>query len=122
MKKKEVIIGLVILLVLIAIIIGIKMWNDASTGGVDLSKLTPVTVAVGGGKEDFLADEDVVKIMQKNYNLNVIYDSWSNGKLIVNPLVREDDSKYDLMFCSDQRFYDYYRLSPDKSKGEADKQ
>ncbi len=119
MKKKDVIIGIAILLILVAIIVGIKLWNDKKTGGIDLSKLTPVTVAVGGGKEDFLADEDVVKIIQKNYNLNVIYDSWSNGKIIKNPLVREDGSKYDAMFPSDQRFYDYYKLSPDASKGEA---
>ena len=119
MKKKEVIIGLVILLVLIGIIVGIKFLNDQQTGGVDVSKLTPVTVAVGGGKEDFLADEDVVSIIQKRYNLNVIYDSWSNGKMIKNALVREDGSKYDAMFPSDQRFYDYYKLSPDTSKGEA---
>lgn len=119
MKKKEVIIGLVILLILIAVIVGIKLWNDKKTGGVDLSKLMPVTVAAGGGKEDFLADEDVVEIMQKKYNLNVIYDSWSNGKMIKNALVREDGSKYDAMFPSDQRFYDYYKLSPDASKGEA---
>ncbi len=118
-KSTNTIIGIAILLILIAVIIGIKMWNDKQTGGVDTSKLTPVTVAVGGGKEDFLADEDVVGIMQKKYGLNVIYDSWSNGKIIKDPLVREDKSKYDAMFPSDQRFYDYYKLSPDSSKGEA---
>lgn len=57
--------------------------------------------------------------MQERYGLNVIYDSWSNGKMIKNALVREDGSKYDAMFPSDQRFYDYYKLSPDSSKGEA---
>ena len=59
--------------------------------------------------------------MKNKYGINPIYDSWSNGKLIINPLVREDGSKYDLMFCSDQRFYDYYKLSPDSSKGEAER-
>ena len=73
----------------------------------------------GGGKEDFLADEEVNEIIHKQYGLNPVYDSWSNGKMIVNPLVREDGSKYDAMFPSDQRFYDYYKLSPDTSKGEA---
>ena len=72
MKKKEVIIGLVILIILIAIIVGIKLWNDQKTEEIDVSKLTPVTVAVGGGKEDFLADENVVEIFQKRYGLNVI--------------------------------------------------
>ena len=57
--------------------------------------------------------------MKKKYGLNVVYDSWSNGKLIKNPLVREDGTQYDVMFASDQRFYDYYKLAPDTSKGEA---
>lgn len=116
-RKKEIIIGVCILLVLIAIIVGIKVVNDNK--GIDVSELTQVYVAAGGGKEDFLADEDVVRIMQERYGLNVVYDSWSNGKMIKNALVREDGSKYDAMFPSDQRFYDYYKLSPDSSKGEA---
>lgn len=128
MKKK---IGLIIFIILILVIIGIEVFvkksgNDTYFSGiptskVDVSKLKTVYVATGGGKEAFIADPDVVNIMQSKYGLNVVYDSWSNGKLIVNPLVREDGSKYDLMFCSDQRFYDYYRLAPDKEKGEADR-
>lgn len=60
--------------------------------------------------------------MENKYGLNVVYDSWSNGKLIKSSLVREDGiTKYDAMFCSDQRFYDYYKLSPNKSEGEADR-
>jgi len=122
---KKQIIGIIILIVLILCIVGIKIFNDkkekANIDGINYDDLTQVTVATGGGKEDFLADERVNEIIRTKYKLNPIYDSWSNGKLIVNPLVREDGSKYDLMFCSDQRFYDYYRLSPDKSKGEADR-
>ena len=115
--KKEVWIGLGILLVLILIIIGIKVIT--SNGEISERDLTNVYVATGGGKENFLADEDVIKIMRNKYGLNVVYDSWSNGKLIKNPLVREDGSGYDVMFASDQRFYDYYKLTPDTSKGEA---
>lgn len=118
MRKKEVIIGLAILIILILIIVGIKFMND-SNGTIDVKDLTEITVAVGGGKEDFLADDEVVNIIQSKYKLNVVYDSWSNGKMIKNALVREDGSKYDAMFPSDQRFYDYYKLSPDSSKGEA---
>lgn len=116
--KKEVWIGLGILVILVLIIIGIKFF---STNGESImeSNLKTVYVATGGGKENFLADEEVNKIMKKKYGLNVIYDSWSNGKLIKNPLVREDGTKYDVMFCSDQRFYDYYKLAPDTTKGEA---
>lgn len=116
--RKEVWIGLGILIILVLIIIGIKFF---STNGESImeSNLKTVYVATGGGKENFLADEEVNKIMKKKYGLNVIYDSWSNGKLIKNPLVREDETKYDVMFCSDQRFYDYYKLAPDTTKGES---
>lgn len=116
--RKEVWIGLGILIILVLIIIGIKFF---STNGESImeSNLKTVYVATGGGKENFLADEEVNKIMKKKYGLNVTYDSWSNGKLIKNPLVREDGTKYDVMFCSDQRFYDYYKLAPDTTKGES---
>lgn len=126
MKKKQ-LIGLVIFVIIIIAVVGIKLYTDKAnnnnnaSGAVDLENLTNVYVATGGGKEDFIADKDVVNIMQTRYNLNVVYDGWSNGKLIVKPLVREDGSKYNAMFCSDQRFYDYYRLAPDQEKGEAER-
>ena len=116
--RKEVWIGLGILVILVLIIIGIKFFSTNGESIIE-SNLKTVYVATGGGKENFLADEEVNKIMKKKYRLNVIYDSWSNGKLIKNPLVREDGTKYDVMFCSDQRFYDYYKLAPDTTKGES---
>ena len=118
--KKEVWIGLGILVILVLIIIGIKFFSTNGESIIE-SNLKTVYVATGGGKENFLADEEVNKIMKKKYGLNVVYDSWSNGKLIKNPLVREDGTKYDVMFCSDQRFYDYYKLAPDTTKGEAER-
>ena len=121
MKKGQVI-GIVIFVILILVIIGIKIAMDNNVGGVNLKNLTTVYVATGGGKEDFIADEQVVKIMENKYKLNVVYDTWSNGKLIKNPLVRSDGTtKYDAMFASDQRFYDYYKLAPNKANGEADR-
>ncbi|MGN1298797.1 MAG: hypothetical protein ACI4UE_02295 [Candidatus Scatovivens sp.] len=123
MKKKQVI-GIIIFIILIAILILIKQINTNTIDEtlVDESNLKTVYVATGGGKEDFISDEEIVNIMKTRYNLNIVYDSWSNGKLIVNPLLREDGkTKYDSMFCSDQRFYDYYKLPPDKQKGEADR-
>ena len=123
MKKQ--VVGIIVLAILILGIIGLKFYKDSRKSieedGTHGENLTNVTIAVGGGKEDFLADEKVNEIMKNKYGINPIYDSWSNGKLIINPLVREDGSKYDLMFCSDQRFYDYYKLSPDSSKGEAER-
>ena len=116
--RKEVWIGLGILVILVLIIIGIKFFSTNGESIIE-SNLKTVYVATGGGKENFLTDEEVNKIMKKKYGLNVIYDSWSNGKLIKNPLVREDGTKYDVMFCSDQRFYDYYKLAPNTTKGES---
>lgn len=141
MNKKQ-LIGIGIFIVLIAVIIGIKVFMDDDK--VDLSKLKTVYVATGGGKEDFIADEEVVEILQKKYGLNVVFDSWSNGKTITAPLIREyigegnneiinrlsngdktinidteGVSRYDALFTSDQRFYDYYKLYPDAQKGES---
>ena len=141
MSKKQVI-GILIFLLLIGLIVGIKKFSSKDE---DYSGLTTVYVATGGGKEDFLADPEVNEILREKYDLNVIYDSWSNGKTVLWPLIREqvgqgdqtiaEDiltgqsynissqgvSKYDALFTSDQRFYDYYKISPDKSKGEADR-
>ena len=142
MNKKQ-LIGIGIFVVLIAVIIGIKVFMN-NDDKVDLSKLKTVYVATGGGKEDFIADEDVVRILQEKYGLNVVFDSWSNGKTITAPLIREyigegnkdiidrlsngdksinidteGVSRYDALFTSDQRFYDYYKLYPDAEKGES---
>ena len=141
MNKKQ-IVGIVIFILLILIIVGIKVFggNNSNNGGIIPKNLTTVYVATGGGKEDFISDEDIIKIMQKKYKLNVVYDNWSNGKTVKLPLVRESVdlgnknvdknnitinsngvTKYDALFTSDQRFYDYYKLQPNKEAGEADR-
>ena len=89
MKDKKRLMGIIIFIILILVIVAIGYFNKKSDNSL-LSNLTTVYVATGGGKEDFIADEDVVKIMREKYKLNVVYDTWSNGKLIKNPLVRED--------------------------------
>ena len=143
MNKKQ-IIGIIIFIVIVLGIIGYKVFSSGD-GDEKIAGLTTVYVATGGGKEDFLADEDVQKILKKKYKLNVVYDTWSNGKTVLWPLVRESVgygdssiasrikageevtintpgvSKYDALFTSDQRFYDYYKLSPNKELGEADR-
>ena len=141
MNKKYIGIGIFILL--IGLIVGIKFIGDKNDGGN--TNITTIYVATGGGKEDFIADSEVANILLKKYKIKVVYDNWSNGKTISKPLIREsvnlgnsevitkikngesisinsdDVSKYDALFTSDQRFYDYYKLSPDKSKNEADR-
>ena len=142
MKRK--IIGIAIFVVLIGVIVGLKVISNMNGGSIT-GNVTTVYVATGGGKEDFIADEEVNKILRKKYKLEVVYDSWSNGKTITQPLIREavglgnqavinrlaDDnsitinspgvSKYDALFTSDQRFYDYYKLYPNKENGESDR-
>ena len=134
-------IGIGVFIVLILVIIGIKVFS----GSNNLGNLTTIYVATGGGKEDFLSDEKVQEILRKKYKLNVVFDTWSNGKTITKPLIRESVklgnesiinrinngenitintsgvTKYDALFTSDQRFYDYYKLTPNKEKDEADR-
>ena len=143
MNKKQ-IIGIVLFVLLIGVIVGFKVLSDHNGGSIVKSTVT-VYVATGGGKEDFLADPDVNKILKKKYGIEAVFDSWSNGKTVVLPLIRESInignqnimnsisngsevtintegvSKYDALFTSDQRFYDYYKLSPNKEKEEADR-
>lgn len=145
MKNKKALIGILIFVILIVAIIVIKNLGDTDEGSILSGKLTTVYVATGGGKEDFLNDKDVKKILKSKYKLNVIFDTWSNGKTITKPLIRESVglgsqsiindmsngkeyginsagvSKYDALFTSDQRFYDYYKLQPNKALGEADR-
>ena len=159
-------IGIVIFIILIVIISGIYFIGGATggtpTGGsqvkgkgglyeldrrnitdnMQVSGYTTVYVAAGGGKENFLEDEEITKILLDKYKLNVIYDDWSNGKLVLWPTIREAVGRgnksitngkelsynspgvtpYDAIFPSDLRYYNYYKLSADKSKGEADRQ
>ena len=137
MEKKK-IIGIGIFVLLIILIIGIKFLGNKNMD----SKLTTIYVATGGGKEDFLKDEEVLKIFREKYKINVVFDTWSNGKTITKPLIRESINlgneeiinsikngsnitinsqgvtKYDALFTSDQRFYDYYKLQPNKDESE----
>ena len=97
MNKKK-IIGIAIFVVLIIAIIVIKVIVDnlnSNEKGYYTEGLTTVYVATGGGKEDFLADEDVQRIMREKYKLNVVYDTWSNGKTVLWPLIREAVGKGD---------------------------
>ena len=143
MKNKKFFIGIGIFIVLIILIIVIK--NIGDSGNIGGKKLIDVYVATGGGKEDFLSDEEVIKILKNKYHINPVFDTWSNGKTITMPLIRESVglgnsnivnnisngkeysilsdgvSKYDALFTSDQRFYDYYKLAPNKETGEADR-
>ena len=107
MLKKEgmisKIIGVAILVVVIVLIIVFKNKDTFS------SNVTPIYGAVGGGKEDLLADESINNIFADKYSFELVSDTWSNGKTIKEDVVRKDGSAYDLIFFSDQRFYDYYK-------------
>ncbi len=145
MKNKKPLIGIILFVLLIIAIIVIKNITDGDDSSILSGKLTTVYVATGGGKEDFLNDEDVKKILRKKYKLNAVFDTWSNGKTITKPLIRESVglgnqnivsslsageeytihspgvTQYDALFTSDQRFYDYYKLQPNKEAGEAER-
>jgi len=101
----EKIIGLVIVVVVILAVVLIK--NNLNGGN---AKVDVIKVASGGGKEAFMADEDVNKIFEKKYKIKISNDWWSNGKLVSAPVLTKTNEKYDAIFFSDERFYDYYKL------------
>lgn len=134
--KKEKIIGIVILAVVIVSVFVIKTIVDTKNG----KNLTIVYGAVGGGKEDFIADETFNKILADKYKIKFVADSWGNGSTIRKPLVRESVhlgntrlseselsvnndacSKYDLLFTSDERYLNEYREDPEIANGEAER-
>ncbi len=141
--NKKTIIGIIIFVLLIGAIILVK--NLTGKGGILDNSLTTVYVATGGGKEDFLKDEEVLEILRKEYKINVVFDTWSNSKTVSAPLIRETIglgnqdiinrmengekftinsegvTKYDALFTSDIRYYEYYKQKPDKTKNEADR-
>ncbi len=145
MKNNKSLWGILLFVVIVIAIIVINKIKENDNNNFLNGKLTTVYVATGGGKEDFLNDNDVKKILKSKYKLDVVFDTWSNGKTITKPLIRESVglgnktiianmesgseysinsdgvSKYDALFTSDQRFYDYYKLSPNKAEGEADR-
>ena len=61
MNKKQ-IVGIVIFILLILIIVGIKVFGNTNSNnpGIIPKNLTTVYVATGGGKEDFISDEDII--------------------------------------------------------------
>ena len=79
-RKKQAILGLAILIILIIVIVAVTTLKN-NKDGISDSNLKQVFVATGGGKENFLADEEVNNIMKQKYGLKVTYDSWSNGKI-----------------------------------------
>ena len=135
--NKKTIIGLVIFVILIGIIVFYKTGKKIITGD-----LTTIYVATGGGKEDFLKDEEVLEILKKEYKIDVVFDTWSNSKTVSSPLIRETIglgnqdiinkmengetftinspgvTKYDALFTSDIRYYDYYKQKPVNDEAE----
>lgn len=131
MNKKR-LIGIIIFVVLIVgIILFKKFGSNISNVGIKT-----VYVATGGGKEDFLKDEEVLDILRKEYKIDVVFDTWSNSKTVSKPLIRETIglgnsdivkriengekftinsegvTKYDALFTSDIRYYQYYKEKP----------
>ena len=116
MKKEKLIsigIGVIILVVVILIAVAIKNKSAFTKNTIE------ITGAVGGGKENLLADEDINEIFAKKYGFKFTQDSWSNGKTVVKDVVRENGDKYDLIFFSDRRYYEEYQTPADPALGEA---
>ena len=140
--NKNTLIGIGIFALLVGVIIFFITGTGKKIVGGDVKT---IYVATGGGKEDFLKDEEVLEILRKEYKIDVVFDTWSNSKTVSAPLIRETIglgnqdiinrmekgekftinsegvTKYDALFTSDIRYYEYYKQKPDKSKNEADR-
>ena len=117
MKKEKmisIIIGVSILVVVILIAVAVKNKSAFVDNTID------IVGAIGGGKENLLADEEINDIFAKKYGIKLVQDSWSNGKTVVQDVVRPDSGDpYDLIFFSDQRYYNEYKTPADPALGEA---
>lgn len=109
------IIGVVILFAIIIIVVIIKNKDGITNKSRDA---VDIYGAIGGGKENLLADEEINKIFEEKYKIRLNQDSWSNGKTVKVPVVRENGNKYDLIFFSDQRYYDEYKTRPEEGEAE----
>jgi len=98
-RNKQTIAGLLILIALIIVVIAVVAIKSENE-----EKYSTITIygAVGGGKENFLADEDFNNILAQRYGIKVVNDTWSNGKLIKNSVLREDGSHYDFIIRHQQ--------------------
>ena len=105
---------------IIAFIAVITIGILASKMAKPIDTAITVTGAVGGGKENFLADPEINAILHDKYKINLKVDNWSNNKLIKDQIQKEDKTGYDFVFFSDERFYEYYK-KPAKD-GEAPRQ
>ncbi len=120
--KKKLILGILLFAAIIGAGIVISKLVSPQQPAAQNLKTVTVYGAVGGGKENFLADPDVNRIMAERYGISVQNDPWSNGKLIRNELKYTDKNNgstgtVDFVFFSDQRYYEYYQL--DAKEGEA---
>ena len=108
--KTYFIFGIAVLALLVIVVINTGKHGGSGQKSVKVKK---VYVAMGGGKEGFIKDEEIKSIMADKYNIEIIPDSWSNNKLIANDvkLLRENGTPYDAIFFSDQRFYDYFKAN-----------
>ena len=115
MKTKKLWIGILLFVALVGlgVLASGPLQNNMRQNRLE-ADATRVYGAVGGGKENFLADPEVNRILLEDYQLIVTNDAWSNGKLIKDPLEYTDKrgqkQPYDFVFFSDQRYYEYYQL------------
>lgn len=113
-STKKLLIGVVVFVAIVALgILASRFFLRKDPQQELISRASVIHGAVGGGKENFLADPEVNRILLNDYGLIVKNDAWSNGKLIKEPLEYTENGTakpYDFVFFSDQRYYEYYQL------------
>ena len=117
MKKNKVLLSIALVAIVIAAsVIGINVFRNIQTS---IKPLTKVYGAVGGGKENFLADKDIKQILADDYGIELVTENWSNTKMTQQPLIsKATNEPYDFMFPSDQRFFEIYLRDPEPGQAE----
>ena len=114
--NKKMIFGITVLVVVAIIVLFIGLVAPKESDEIEpQAHVITIYGATGGGKENFLADEEIAEILQEEYGIQVVHKSVSNSWLVDETrLVEDTEYQYDFMFCSDQRYYEQYQAADNK--------
>lgn len=115
MKVKSIVYGLIIFLVVVAGAVLLSNPSKEPVVETQTHRGTLVVGAVGGGKENFLADAEIADILAEEYGIELVNVSWSNGRINDAALAEDSEHAYDFVFFSDQRYYEQYLAANNKT-------
>lgn len=112
MSKKT---ALTFAIIICVVAVGVFVALNQQAPQAPEDNLLTLVGATGGGKENFLADQELAHILQEEYGIRVVHNTVSNSWLTnETKLVEDTTRRYDFMFCSDQRYYEQYLSASNK--------